>query len=495
MKITLCFACRLAIAAALLAPWDPISAADTRVLPFQGRLTDAEGRALPDGSRVVQFKIYDAPVGGRAVWNGEVHNLTVNSGLVSTMLGTKAALSGVDFNQDLYLELTIDANADSQISLSDPPLLPRQSIVAAVFSKESGNTRLLDGYDWSALFGTNNPADGTLLESKIADGSVGTAKIRDAAVTSAKIANGAVLRSKLDATGATAGQGLSFNGSEVVWSQIDAINAVNSAFATNAENAVNAQNAANAVNAQSAANANLLDGYDWSSFFLGNPATGTLRVENALVRGNLQLGTFSGDYRRITLGGGNSLGYIYGSYAGLGDGIHLGYNYYWDANGFGRIFGSDGPTSRLSLGYGYIGLYIGGVGSAPNTARFIAQKTGVSVSGTFNNVSDRNAKQEFSLVDPAEILAKVSRLPISEWSYKDDPTTRHIGPVGQDFFSIFKIGTDEKSIAPLDEGGVALAAIQALNRKVEQQEREIQDLRKKMEKLDSLLNTRIARDR
>jgi len=61
----------------------------------------------------------------------------------------------------------------------------------------------------------------------------------------------------------------------------------------------------------------------------------------------------------------------------------------------------------------------------------------------------------------------VAQLPISEWSYKTDVGTRHIGPMGQDFYSIFNIGTDEKHIAPVDEGGVALAAIQGLNEKVE----------------------------
>src|ERR1043165_1841401 len=148
----------------------PLSAqAAARLLPFQGRLSDANGAAVPDGARVVQFKIYDAPVGGRAVWNGEVQKLTINAGLVSTILGTKASLSGVDFNQDLYLEITIDANGDGQISLADPPLLPRQSILPAVFAYESGNSSFLKGYDWSPLFGTNNPADGTLLSSKIAD--------------------------------------------------------------------------------------------------------------------------------------------------------------------------------------------------------------------------------------------------------------------------------------------------------------------------------------
>src|SRR3954470_11726534 len=86
--------------------------AASRFLPFQGRLTDAQGNLIPDGARVVQFKIYDAPVGGQVVWNGEVQKLTVNGGLVSTLLGTKANLSGLDFDRDLYLELTIDANND-----------------------------------------------------------------------------------------------------------------------------------------------------------------------------------------------------------------------------------------------------------------------------------------------------------------------------------------------------------------------------------------------
>jgi hypothetical protein len=106
---------------------------------------------------------------------------------------------------------------------------------------------------------------------------------------------------------------------------------------------------------------------------------------------------------------------------------------------------------------------------APTLQRLLADGAGVTVNGTFNNVSDRNAKQDFSSVNPAAILDKVIGLPLSEWSYKEDPTTRHIGPVAQDFRSAFAIGTDERHIAPLDEGGVALAAIQGLNRKLEQE--------------------------
>src|SRR5688572_2598665 len=63
---------------------------DTKLLPFQGRLTDASGNGLADGAKVVEFKMYDAPTGGSVKWAGEVHKLSVNGGLVNTMLGSKA---------------------------------------------------------------------------------------------------------------------------------------------------------------------------------------------------------------------------------------------------------------------------------------------------------------------------------------------------------------------------------------------------------------------
>src|SRR5262245_36920343 len=87
-----------------------VQAATPRLLPFQGRLTHANGTAIADGATVVQFKLYDAATGGDTVWHGEVQKLTINGGLVSTLLGSRADLSNVDFNQAIYLEITVDAN-------------------------------------------------------------------------------------------------------------------------------------------------------------------------------------------------------------------------------------------------------------------------------------------------------------------------------------------------------------------------------------------------
>ena len=98
--------------------------------------------------------------------------------------------------------------------------------------------------------------------------------------------------------------------------------------------------------------------------------------------------------------------------------------------------------------------------------------SGLVVNSTFVSTSDRNAKQDFSPINPREILDKVAAMPITEWIYKADTATRHIGPMAQDFYAAFAIGPDDRHITTVDEGGVALAAIQGLNEKLESQRTE-----------------------
>ena len=170
-----------------------------RLLPFQGRLADASRKPIPDGVRVVQFQIYGEPSGGNVLWAGEVHRVTINGGLVNVILGSKNPLprDRADqpdksfFDQPLYLQITVDANDDGKISDDklDPPMLPRQSILPVVFALESGNARKLQGFDWSALFGVNNPVDGKIPATKLVDAGVTAAQIAFATITSNQIAN------------------------------------------------------------------------------------------------------------------------------------------------------------------------------------------------------------------------------------------------------------------------------------------------------------------
>jgi hypothetical protein len=63
----------------------------------------------------------------------------------------------------------------------------------------------------------------------------------------------------------------------------------------------------------------------------------------------------------------------------------------------------------------------------------------------------------------------VASLPVTEWNYKTDQAgVQHIGPMAQDFQAAFGLdGKDDKHISVVDEGGVALAAIQGLNQKLQ----------------------------
>ena len=113
--------------------------------------------------------------------------------------------------------------------------------------------------------------------------------------------------------------------------------------------------------------------------------------------------------------------------------------------------------------------------------------------GPVNPPSDRNVKQDFAVVDPIAVLEKVATLPIQSWAYQNSPDTRHIGPVAQDFHAAFQFnGEDDKHISTVDADGVALAAIQGLNqklnRRLQEQATEIAELKRTLENLKRLVD-------
>ncbi|MDY7095251.1 MAG: tail fiber domain-containing protein [Acidobacteriota bacterium] len=88
---------------------------------------------------------------------------------------------------------------------------------------------------------------------------------------------------------------------------------------------------------------------------------------------------------------------------------------------------------------------------------------------SFNPTSDRNLKQGFDAVDPAEVLERLAAIPVTRWSYRGDAdATPHIGPVAQDFHAAFGVGADDRHISTTDADGVAFAAIQALYQQLQE---------------------------
>ncbi|MDW8383005.1 MAG: tail fiber domain-containing protein, partial [Verrucomicrobiota bacterium] len=110
--------------------------------------------------------------------------------------------------------------------------------------------------------------------------------------------------------------------------------------------------------------------------------------------------------------------------------------------------------------------------------------------GSWTGISDRNAKDDFQPVNPTEVLEKVANLPVTTWRYKtQDPSIRHIGPTAQDFKAAFGVGESDTGIATVDADGVALAAIQGLNRKLEARSQEAEG---RIRQLEAALKQRDA---
>jgi hypothetical protein len=105
-------------------------------------------------------------------------------------------------------------------------------------------------------------------------------------------------------------------------------------------------------------------------------------------------------------------------------------------------------------------------------------------------VSDRNAKKNFQSVDTMAVLEKLAAIPIERWNYQweKDSDVPHLGPMAQDFKGAFYPGRDDKTISMLEFDGVALAALQGLNRKLDEKDAEVQALKQSVAELKQLVS-------
>ena len=92
-------------------------------------------------------------------------------------------------------------------------------------------------------------------------------------------------------------------------------------------------------------------------------------------------------------------------------------------------------------------------------------------------------------------MAKLARLRIETWSYKANPSVRHIGPMAQDFAALFGVGDDPRHILLSDATGVAYAAIQGLYRMLQANDTRLMTLRRDVQELQRALRHLRARKR
>ncbi len=144
----------------------------------------------------------------------------------------------------------------------------------------------------------------------------------------------------------------------------------------------------------------------------------------------------------------------------------------------GSFVWGDGSRAANSTGTATFSvLATGGIGLYPGSAAVgILWDSGWSctVSSGSNNwacSSDRHLKEHFQTLDRRDILRRVVAMPVASWTVIGHPDRRHIGPVAQDFHASFGLGDpkDDTHIDIGDSQGVALAAIQGLNAKLDEQ--------------------------
>lgn len=142
-------------------------------------------------------------------------------------------------------------------------------------------------------------------------------------------------------------------------------------------------------------------------------------------------------------------------------------------------FISTGPNQFLVRASGGTTIY--------TNAALTAGVTLAAGGGAWAAVSDRNLKENLVHVDKVELLKRLAKIPIGTWNYKSqDPSIRHIGPMGQDFHTAFGVGEDDKRITTIDADGVALAAVQGLYEIVQEKDCEIEELRAKAGSVERL---------
>jgi len=124
-----------------------------------------------------------------------------------------------------------------------------------------------------------------------------------------------------------------------------------------------------------------------------------------------------------------------------------------------------------------------------------ATTTGVSLAaggGSWTSISDKNLKENFAEIDKVALLEKLSAVPVTSWNYKtQDPSIRHIGPMGQDFHEAFAVGDEPPRINTIDADGVALAAIQGLYQIVQDKDCQIDALESEISSLTAELSENI----
>lgn len=210
-----------------------------------------------------------------------------------------------------------------------------------------------------------------------------------------------------------------------------------------------------------------------TSFAAGNQTVASGTSSFAMGTGSTAAGTGAVAMGRDVHAFGSSQSVVLGSFArSLVNGVFL----FGDSSTSNVVFAPAANSFTVRAAGGY------------NLFSSSSLTSGVTLApggGSWASVSDVNMKQHFRDLDGDDVLTKIARMRIQEWSYKtQDASIRHVGPTAQDFRAAFGLGEDPLKISTIDADGVALAAIKALEARTRALQEENEALRRRIEQLE-----------
>jgi hypothetical protein len=163
-----------------------VTAEIPRLINYQGMLTDHSGIPL-DGSYSITFKIYNSSSDGLLRWQETQSGIAVDNGMFNVLLGSLNPIDSLDFNEDYWLEVTVDGETMPRLRFTSVGYAYRALVADSALTTTAGS-----GSHWSVI-------DSVLYTNKywgITKGGVGNILYGDSAYTMVNLG-----------IGCTAGQG------------------------------------------------------------------------------------------------------------------------------------------------------------------------------------------------------------------------------------------------------------------------------------------------
>jgi hypothetical protein len=216
----------------------------------------------------------------------------------------------------------------------------------------------------------------------------------------------------------------------------------------------------------------------------GNVGIGTTSPNKSLtVAGDMEIGTSHGNYRHLRIGGGNSSGFLYGAFAGLGDGFNIGYNYYHN-NTTDIIPNSAGGTSRIRMGYGRIEVL-----TNSSVARPTAGVTIANGATSWSSTSDMRLKTNVKTL--TNVLDNLSDLRGVTFNWKEGNQDEQIGFIAQEIEKVYpqvisKNENDHLEVRYTELIPVLLQAIKELKAENDLLKQENEGVNARLERLEKI---------